>query len=178
MQARAGKSFEKFKDRRRQRFLNEREMQELLNKFLATKTVANKEEFKTLIKLANKVQSKNGIELRALMKLVIAKVSSTIRTYLFQESICADWWAFTKAAEGSIWLCFTEDKCDSTLLRVSGTHEGRTTFKKKKGRESKNSERKKCILHDWGNHEAEECFTFQTEKQMLQMNVLKTDSVH
>ncbi|KAI5150447.1 hypothetical protein ENBRE01_1499 [Enteropsectra breve] len=91
------------------RFSTRNQTDLVLENFLNTHTVNSSEEYNKLLKEATQIFEKGLINKQALIKMVIAKSPSELKSYLFQTACSApDWITFVKNAEDSAWIAFSE----------------------------------------------------------------------
>ena len=150
----------------KKRYTNERDKQTLLNTYLAKKTARNKDELMKTLTLANKTDSKNGIERKALMKLTIARIPDNIKSILISDRM-QRWLVGIHESSGRELLarCFSEDRLeelsmenDSKILQVVQEKKYNKIWKM-------DDKEKRCIIHGRGNHSSQECRTLVRLKE-------------
>lgn len=115
--------------------------------------------------IANRIHETNKKKTRPLIKLFIAKIPNTIKSFLLQVSCNNDLWDFNKAAEESIWLCFIEDSKEVTFnaayVSQSKPFRRKDEWKKERVQKPTSIRKKFCKINGEASHSTEECETLK-----------------
>ncbi|KAM0685284.1 hypothetical protein COBT_003507, partial [Conglomerata obtusa] len=144
----------------------------ILNKFLAKKSINTREEFILSIKEASILYERKFMMMELLVQLLIRQGSPNLKTLLYQISYeNYDWCDIMKQFENCSWIVF-EECLEEKLNQFSLQDNKNDIFQVDHQKDKKNSKYKKsnfksskekergnffCAAHNWGYHTTENC---------------------
>lgn len=112
-----------------ERFMNTARTHKILEKFLGSGVPDSRERYLENLRDANLLLDKGCLNVKSLMKLVIARSPEALKGTLYQSACNSrgEWQVFMKTAEDSIWLAYPESN-----LQVIAQNPVKTNFDYKK----------------------------------------------